>query len=63
MGYVHQEHRCFLPPVAGQGDIWVCEECGKYWRSYAPGNPAYNAWKPIGPIGRWVLGLAKAGPS
>ena len=55
MGYELQQHRCSLPYVEGNGDIWRCDECDLLWRSYAPGNPAYNAWRHVGWLGRWML--------
>jgi hypothetical protein len=42
--YVEKQHRCPLPYIEGNGDLWRCGECGDTWRSFAPGNPAYNRW-------------------
>jgi ribosomal protein L37AE/L43A len=41
---IKHKHRCPLPAVEDNGDIWECDECGRQWKSYAPGNPRYNAW-------------------
>ena len=47
MGYVRVKHRCPLPTVLGHGDLWDCDECGRRWRSVAPGNPAYAGWRRV----------------
>lgn len=56
MAYRVQQHRCALPYVQGHGDIWECDECGRLWRSYAPGNPTYNSWRRLGWLGRMIWG-------
>ena len=55
MGYVSKEHRCILPSVEGNDDVWECDECHRLWRSFAPGNPAYNSWRPLSSFRRWLL--------
>jgi len=55
MGFVKIHHRCPLPWIEGHGDIWQCDICGRYWKSIAPGNPAYNEWGRAYFVGRKEL--------
>jgi hypothetical protein len=54
MGYINKRHRCPLPYIEGNGDIWRCDDCGELWRSYAPGNPEYNGWRRLTWLTRWL---------
>jgi hypothetical protein len=56
MSYLKVRHRCPLPLINGQGDIWQCDECGKIWRSI------YAGWRrlgPLGPLGRLIYTTGK----
>lgn len=54
MGYERRIHRCRVPMVEGDGDLWRCNDCGDLWRSVAPGNPANECWRKVGWFGRWL---------
>ena len=60
MTYLIQKHACGLPTIEVHGDIWKCDICGRVWRAIAPGNPEYNTWRCLGPIGRriWLRGVS-----
>jgi hypothetical protein len=58
--YVHLEHRCNLPFILGNGDVWQCSDCLTFYRSVAPGNPDYAGWRKLGPFGRWLFGVKRA---
>lgn len=45
--YLTFQHSCALPYPQTNGDLWECSECGKIWKAYRPGNPAYDSWKGV----------------
>lgn len=46
-------HQCQLGHPDRSGILQLCE-CGRLWRSVAPGNPLYAGWRRVGPIRRWL---------
>jgi hypothetical protein len=54
MTRIYQPHVCYHMAPDRAGIIEQCE-CGRYWRSVHPGNPAYAGWVHVGPVGRWWL--------
>ncbi len=53
MTTVYRPHICPLPTADIDGTIERCDQCGKVWRAWVPGNEAYACWRLVGPLRRW----------
>ncbi len=62
MGLVREgKHRCRLHSPSRQGEIWQCDDCGRYWRGITYPNWHLDKWVRIGRIERKFRGLPKHG--
>lgn len=58
MPYLKLKHQCFPPgPIDCSGELWLCPDCGRVYRSVAYPNHTFNHWRRLGWIGRFTRGI------